>query len=255
MSEKTHLYHTGYNKDARSTTLQRVRALYEEDGILVLFSKVINTFNKVLKLLPYSLDYALFNKCFMVGGRAYDYFIHIKNCVITERVVEIPFVYQLLKDTQPVDVLEVGNVLNQYFPFPHDVVDRYEVSDGVLNQDILDYHPTKRYDLIISISTVEHIGFDEPVRERGRSKRAIENIVGLLKSKGVAIITVPMGYNPEIDDIIKSGEVKFTSRYFLKRVGRFNHWKETTMEDALKCKYGWEYPNANAVAFLMYKRG
>lgn len=62
-------------------------------------------------------------------------------------------------------MLEVGNVLSHYFPIHHDIVDKYEVCPGVINQDIADFLPQEKYDLILSISTVEHVGWDEQPQE------------------------------------------------------------------------------------------
>ncbi len=104
------------------------------------------------------------------------------------------------------------------------------------------------------MSTIEHIGFDEPVKEEDKSKKAINKILDLLNDKGTAVITVPLVYNPEIDSLIKNNEIEFTDKFLLKRVSRFNSWKQCTIEEALVCKYGSKYPGANSVAFLIYKK-
>ena len=62
-------------------------------------------------------------------------------------------------------ILEVGNILSHYFSVNHDIVDKYEKDVDVINQDIIDYHPNKKYDLIVSISSLEHVGEDETPRE------------------------------------------------------------------------------------------
>ena len=151
-------------------------------------------------------------------------------------------------------MLEIGNVLSHYFNINRTIVDKYEKSTGIVNTDILDFTSNKKYDLIISISTMEHVGFDEPIKESGKSKKAMLRIVELLNSKGIAVITVPLGYNPEIDSIVKNNDINFTEKYFLKRISKFNLWQETTIEDALKYKYNSKYPAANSVAFLLYKK-
>jgi hypothetical protein len=80
----------------------------------------------------------------------------------------------------------VGNVLSHYFSVNHDVVDKYEKAEGVINRDIIDFHPSKEYDLIISISTLEHVGWDEDISDHkilhdpSKILRAIENLRGLL---------------------------------------------------------------------------
>lgn len=142
--------------------------------------------------------------------------------------------------------------LSHYFKFKHKIVDKYEKETYVDNVDIVDFNPGEKYDIIISISTVEHIGYDEPIKEVGKSKRAIQKIIDLLNNNGIALITVPLGYNPEIDSIVRNNEIEFSKRYFLKRISRLNLWEETKLEEAMNYKYGSKYQNANAVAFLIY---
>ncbi|MFK5282271.1 hypothetical protein ACI3PL_22195, partial [Lacticaseibacillus paracasei] len=57
----------------------------------------------------------------------------------------------------PSCILEVGNVLSNFMPCNHIVVDKFEKASGVLNVDIVDYRSTHKFDFIISISTFEHI--------------------------------------------------------------------------------------------------
>jgi hypothetical protein len=109
---------------------------------------------------------------FEFDGKTRRYFIHPHNNTwMNERMVEIPIVSDLVKQNAGKNILEIGNVIKHYMPdATHTVVDKYEKSDGVLNCDIIDYQPPAEngadaafhgYDLIISISTFEHIGFDE----------------------------------------------------------------------------------------------
>jgi cyclopropane fatty-acyl-phospholipid synthase-like methyltransferase len=36
---------------------------------------------------------------------------------------------------------------------------------GMINEGVVDFHPSKRYDIIVSISTFEHIGLDEKPKD------------------------------------------------------------------------------------------
>lgn len=188
------------------------------------------------------------NRYFKVEGRKYKYLINIHNAVISGRVIEIPFVidYLRINEYEHKSVLEVGNVLSHYFDFNHEIVDKYEKQSFITNMDIIDYNPNKKYDIIISISTIEHIGFDESIRENGKSKKAIQKIIDLLDDNGIAVITVPLKYNPEIDSIVENNEIKFQKKYFLKRNSRFNLWKETGIEEAMESRYG------ASICFLIY---
>lgn len=202
----------------------------------------------------YGINYSFLNRYFAIGGMKLRYFINRYNAVRSERVVEIPFALNQLGEESQSGILEVGNVLSHYRNVSYDIVDKYEVGKGIINIDILDYNPGRKYRKIISISTVEHIGFDEPVREKGKAEKAITKIYDLLEANGTAIITVPLAYNPEIDDIIKNKKIEFHKAYFMKRVGLFNLWKETTLDGALTRKHGSRYMHTNAIALLVLKK-
>lgn len=201
-----------------------------------------------LLYVVFKIYHAMCNRYFKVEGRKYKYLINIHNAVISGRVIEIPFVidYLRINEYEHKSVLEVGNVLSHYFDFNHEIVDKYEKQSFITNMDIIDYNPNKKYDIIISISTIEHIGFDESIRENGKSKKAIQKIIDLLDDNGIAVITVPLKYNPEIDSIVENNEIKFQKKYFLKRNSRFNLWKETGIEEAMESRYG------ASICFLIY---
>ena len=103
------------------------------------------------------------NRTFQFRGKNYSYFYDLyEQTWRTERLVEIPIVWEVVKASQINNnrILEVGNVLSHRYPIGHDVVDKYEVIGSVINQDIVEFNPSKRYDLIVSISTMEHVGWD-----------------------------------------------------------------------------------------------
>jgi len=70
--------------------------------------------------------------------------------------------------------IEVGNVLFHYFDISHEVVDKYEKAPGVTSENILDFRPERRYDLIVYISILEHVGFDKPPRDTRKALLAFE---------------------------------------------------------------------------------
>ncbi len=128
-----------------------------------------------------------------------------------------------------------------------EVVDKYEKGRGIINEDINTYLPKNKFDLIVSISTFEHIGFDD---SGGNSFKKIlssfKKTTSLLKKNGKFIFTVPIGYNPSMDKIIRENGFKFKKELFLKRASS-NFWVETTKEDALLNGYGSKFPYANAI--------
>ena len=132
-------------------------------------------------------------KSFLFRDSKYAYFHDvINNTRSNERSIEIPIVMAVVKKYTNKKILEVGNVLSNYFNFPHDVVDKYEIDKGVINQDIIDYTSLEKYDLILSISTLEHVGWDESPRDDEKIPKALKNLKSLLKSNGTMIVTLPI---------------------------------------------------------------
>jgi len=196
---------------------------------------------------------------FSVGGRRYRYFIHEYNeAWANERTVEVPVVQSLLTRalTKRLRVLEVGNVLSHYMPVQWPVVDKYEQGAGVVNQDILDYCPAEKFDLLVSISTFEHVGFDETGPREGcrydaeKLKKVIVHVRDhILKPDGTLFLTIPAGYNPGLDALVLSGEIHFDGLFFMKRMSRFNEWREVKAGDIQGARYHDPYYCANAVYF------
>lgn len=190
---------------------------------------------------------------FYLGNKELNYLISdYNNSSLNERTVEIPIALDFLMQKNPAEILEVGNVLNHYVDVQHDVVDKYEKELDVINEDAAYFRTDKRYDLVISISTIEHIGYDEDKKEYGKALRTIRNLKSLLSPGGKILITVPLGYNPEIDSIVKNHSEEFSDIHFLKRMSIMNHWKEVTVEEALNTRYGDKYFCANAIAILTH---
>lgn len=94
----------------------------------------------------------------------------------------------------------MANVLSYYFKVTHDVVDKYELARGIINEDVVSFTTSKRYDQIIFISTLEHIGYDEEEKEPREILRAIDNLQSLLTDGGRLVFTIPYSYNPSLGD-------------------------------------------------------
>lgn len=113
--------------------------------------------------------------------------------------------------------------------------------------------PRKKYDLIISISTLEHVGWDENpsdhrvLHEPEKIIRAIDNVKGLLNLNGKIVVTLPLGYNPYLDKLLKSGKIKFDSRFCMKRISKDNRWIETGWKDVEDSKFNSPFPYANGL--------
>ncbi len=140
-------------------------------------------------------------------------------------------------------VLEVGNVLSHYAPVTHDVVDKYERAPGVRNVDVLDLAPEPAYDLIVTISTLEHVGRDEEPRDPARAIRALEHLRRLLNPGGELFATVPLGYNPDLDRALAEGPHEL-------RAMRRRPWREIDPAEAFQCAYDFLVYSASAVLFV-----
>ena len=202
-----------------------------------------------LILYPY---YYIFksNRYFEFNGKKHKYFLGIYNKAwLNERTIEIPIILGLMKGYKKNQILELGNVLSHYFPVQHEIVDKYEKAKDVKNVDIINFKPSKKYDLIISISTIEHIGWDEKPKEPKKILKVIRNLKRCLSNQGKMIITFPLGYNSFLDGLIKE-DVKFKEIFYFKRISKDNRWIETTFDKIKQIKYNYPFHNANAIVVM-----
>jgi len=102
--------------------------------------------------------------------------------------------------------------------------------------------------LILSISTFEHVGFDDATDpgSTAKIKAAIQACRRLLEPAGKLVLTVPIGYNPELDEMLKKGELPFEREFYLRRTGRLQ-WEPCDKRVALSCRYRTPFPYANAI--------
>jgi SAM-dependent methyltransferase len=191
---------------------------------------------------------------FVLDGRRYRYlYSRHKFTWLTERAVEVP-VAQALVDGYAADrVLEIGNVLSHYRPQQHQVVDKYETAPGVRNEDVLDLEGIGEFDLIVAISTLEHVGWDEAPRDPAKAAKAVGRLRSLLAPGGVLAITVPVGYNPAFDAALRSGEVALDRAVALRRAGG-TRWREVPPADVWSAPYDFLLYRARGVLFGFIER-
>lgn len=183
---------------------------------------------------------------FWYGGRRYRYVFRMYNETYNnERAVELPVVWRVVRGAGGKRVLEVGNVLSHYYPIHHVVVDKYEQAPGVLNCDVVEYNPGQPFDLIVSISTLEHVGWDEEPREPGKILVAIEHLTSLLAPGGKLLFTIPLGYHTEFDAHLREGRLRLDEAHYLTRVARPCTWVEVPFEQV-----GWSYPGNLLIAMI-----
>ena len=209
----------------------------------------------------YAFSYALFlrifkAKTFVFNDTNLPYFFHAYNKTWNnERTVEIPIILELIKnnynEVRPY-MLEVGNVLSHYGYRGHTVLDKYEEGGGVLNIDIVDYEPKNRYKYVVSISTLEHVGWDESPRDDHKIESALSKIKDLLLDEGVFIGTVPLGYNPILDSLLVSSKIKGFDKYFMVRNVISGGWEQTPHKsiNSEMLSYNASVPTANTVCII-----
>jgi hypothetical protein len=206
-----------------------------------------------------------------------------------ERAVEIPIAFDFLaRQPRGGSILEVGNVLQYYENALSDhlgirarhIVDKFEVGQCIENIDILDLHPEKPYQTIVSVSTVEHVGqasapsglFGEQNSSTDLEAplKAIVKMYDLLAPNGHALVTVPFGkltdggwyiqFSAEYLDLLVTKYAiprEALSVRFLKclsREGSWNNpyqsWRETTAEELSNVKYDTIRGGARAIAVI-----
>jgi len=207
----------------------------------------------------------------------------------SERAVEVPIGFDFLTANvqESARVLELGNVLSYYENtlseelgiVSREIIDKFEQGIGIDNKDLMDLEPPDNYDVIVSISTVEHIGqevaptgaYGEQTNSRDREAplKAILKIYDLLTVNGKALITVPFGTLTDFGWYIQfSGQYlallynkygipkEAVSKTFLKLIdrspgGQVNMlWEESDGFDVSNCEYGYPFPTANAIAVI-----
>ncbi|NCN82739.1 MAG: class I SAM-dependent methyltransferase [Candidatus Pacebacteria bacterium] len=188
-------------------------------------------------------------RTFRFQNKQYHYFCHKYNSPhINERAVELPIAWAEVQKYQSSEVLEVGNVLSHYFPISHQVVDKYEVAPGVINKDVINFKSSKKFKLIVSISTLEHVGWDEKVKNKQKIPRALEHLKSLLAPGGTVFITLPLGYNLYLDEHLRTNKIAFDKAFFLQRKTVFNSWLEVDKRVLKKMpKYNYPFANANVI--------
>lgn len=182
-------------------------------------------------------------------GTDLPYLRHAYNYTwLNERAVEVPLAAAVLADAGPAArVLEVGNVLGHYQPVTHAIVDKYEQSPGVHNVDVVDIDLPGPFDLILAISTLEHVGLDEEVQDPEKPARAIAHLTSLLAPGGRLWCTFPVGYNDALDQRLREGRLGFTRLAALRRTGRDNRWEQIPVDDVWGISYDWLLYTAHAV--------
>ncbi|MFC1501072.1 SAM-dependent methyltransferase [Elusimicrobiota bacterium] len=231
--------------------INRIKLLHSKGG----FRNVVNEIVSLSPFAYYSSVMPRKSKTFRLRENTYKYCFHrYNNSWYNERTVEVPIIMNDVDKNKDKNILEVGNVLSHYYSFKHDIVDKYEKGANVINQDIVDYSPEKKYDLIISISTFEHVGWDEEEKNPNKIYNTVNHLKTLLSDNGKLLFTVPVGYNPVLDEQLFAKKLDSVDIYFLKRISKDNLWQETNLKEVQSTKFNDPYPNGNAIVVGIFKK-
>ena len=203
------------------------------------------------------LDHHEFNleeKYFSLNGEQYEYMLAYSTFGLNERIVEIPLMCKYIQNAKGKNVLEVGSVFSLLLKGLFDVVDLTEVGPGIINLDIVDYQPGKKYDLIFSISTIEHFGRGDygDQEDEKKLKKAIDHIISLLSDGGVFVATIPTGWNKQLDRLIVDKSLPFQEIYAMKRVS-VGVWKQTEITEVMEFRYDFPFKYANGICICVFE--
>ena len=233
--------------------LKKIWFIYDQGGLILLMSKLFKLAVRLVKNVSRAIYFYVSPAgIFNFNGQDLKYFRHNYNLAYdNERTVEVAIVDAFLKSlAMNSKILEVGNVLGNY-GFNHevrDVLDKYDPAPYVLNQDVINFMPKAKYDAIVSISTMEHVGWDDEVRDPNKIIAAVKNLTeNCLAPGGYMLVTIPLGYNTYFDNQLASGATYFTEKYFLKRISAENKWMQVNYAEVAGSMFGHPFNNANAM--------
>ncbi|HEX5187685.1 MAG TPA: hypothetical protein VFV86_12425 [Nitrososphaeraceae archaeon] len=180
------------------------------------------------------------DETFDFNGKKYPYLFHGRVAGAgpswkNERCVNIPIVLDIIQEykSKGKRILELGNVLSYALEIDHDVVDKYEIMDGVINEDIVEFKPKEKYDLIVSVLCIHHVGWNETPRDPPKVLRAIENLKNILNPEGKMILSIAWDWNEYLDRQLLEGNLKFEKQWYLKKDKGYK-WKEVQTIDEIK---------------------
>lgn len=174
---------------------------------------------------------------FNFGNRTFIYCCYEYNHTrLNERAVEVPIALDFVMGFNRNQIIEVGNVLQHYDFTGHTVIDKYETGNNVMNCDVLEYVPKRRYDCLVSVSTIEHFGNWNVIEQ------SIAHMMTWLSDSGVYLFTMPYGFNRDLDKHIAS-----LDPMRLDKVDFTQHLWQEIRDDRVPLAYNGETKWANTV--------
>ncbi len=185
---------------------------------------------------------------FSLDGRRYDYVDDWHSWTwLNERAVELPIARAAMAAADPARTIEIGNVTSHYFPARHRIVDKYESAPGVENIDLFEISEREAFDLVLCVSTLEHVGWDEPVRDPVPAVDAVARLMELVAPGGRLLVTIPVGYHPTLANAAIDGTLGFDSVRALRCRYPSLDWHEAVPEAVAAVPYDELIYRASAV--------
>lgn len=174
---------------------------------------------------------------FLFDRQLYKYAVFRDGDVYAnEKTIELPIFKRAVKNGG--NVLEIGNVLKRHYPeLTHITLDKTSKGKGIINKDVFEFQPKKKYDLVVAVSSVLDPKLLLPTIE---SMKLLGNRV---------FISVPLGYDPDLDTEIK--KITGGRLIIMKRISRENRWVESRNLGS-KMRYGYPYENGNWMLFMEF---
>lgn len=175
---------------------------------------------------------------FLFDRQQYQYAVFRDGDVYAnEKTIELPIFKHIVENGG--NVLEVGNVLKMYYPeLKHIVLDKNSKGKGIINKDVFEFQPKKKYDLVIAVSTIL-----EP-------KLLLSSIESMKLLGERVFLSVPLGYDPDLDTEIM--KISGGRLIIMKRISRENRWIESRSFGS-KMRYGYPYENGNWMLFIEFE--
>lgn len=164
-----------------------------------------------------------------------------------ERCVELGLGRRALEAHAADATLEVGNVMPLHGSSGHTVVDKYERGAGVINEDIVDYDAGRRFSLVLSLSTLEHVGFDEQPSDPAKAPLALSRMASLVADGGALLVTIPVAYNRELEEHFVSSEAPFDEVVLFAKRSRLARWEQRPVDERLQIHYAEPYACGNGL--------
>ena len=172
----------------------------------------------------------------------------------SERAIEIPLAIDFLSHyALEGSITELGCVLPYYIlkRASHAVYDLTDDHPQCIKRDIRTLGDDELKGVIVSISTLEHLGLPEYGIEEGHADEGVSLLKQVIANAHKYFITVPIGYNKVLDDFILSNSG--LGEYYITRIKQNpEEWgvvDKPALTDEMK-KFG-TYLKANTVCVFM----